>query len=200
MAKLVLDTAPTGTGRIVTPDDVRAHARIDLTDEDVVLERLIDTAQAAAEEYTWRRLLKQVWDQYEDGFVDPIPLRYPPLHSDGISAITYTDANGDSQTLSTDTYETGEVDGVPVVRRKYNQTWPTTRDHEDVVKITYTCGYDTAADVPEKIKQAVRIHVAWHYEHREGQNAVGTAITMPPTFYHLLREYRLARHQPIGAA
>ena len=65
--------------------------------------------------------------------------------------------------------------------------------HEDVVKIQFVCGYGAAADVPDKIKQAIRYHAAWHFRNREGQK-------MPDTFYKLLRKYSLARPQKIGAA
>jgi len=70
MAKIELVTAP--TGRVVTPGDLRTHARIDATDEDAYLEELLDAAQDEAESFTWRKLLTQTWDQYFDEFDDPL--------------------------------------------------------------------------------------------------------------------------------
>jgi uncharacterized phiE125 gp8 family phage protein len=191
MAKLSLATPP--TPRIVSPGDLHTHCRIDDTTEDAYLEQLSDAAQEEAEGYTWRKFLQQTWDQYFDGFADPLHLRYPPLHSDGVTGVTYTDSNGDTQTLATSVYEVAEEDGITIVRRKYNQTWPTTRAHEDVVKVTFVCGWDSASDVPERIKHAIRLHAAHFYRNREGE-------PVPDAFYRLLDPYRVNKYQPIGAA
>jgi uncharacterized phiE125 gp8 family phage protein len=191
MAKLTLVTGP--VGRVISADDIRTHARIDATDEDSHLESLSDAAEDEAEAYTWRKLLTQTWDQYFDGFADPLFLRFPPLHSSGVTSVTYTDSNGDAQTLATSVYEEGEEDGIAVVRRKYNQDWPTTRSHKDVVTVRFVCGYGATSDVPERIKQAIRLHAAHFYRHREGE-------LLPAAFFRLLDPFRVNKWQPIGAA
>ncbi len=192
MAKQTRVTGP--VGRVISPADLRTHCRITATLEDAYLDKLSDAAQDEAEAYTWRKLLKQTWDQYFDGFADPLYLRYPPLHSDGVTSVTYTDTGGDSQTLATSVYEVAEEDGITVVRRKYNQTWPSTRSHEDVVTVRFVCGWDTVGDVPERFKQAIRIHVAHYYDPgRAGEQ-------MPEMFWRLLSPLRMVKYQPIGAA
>jgi len=195
MAKLELVTGP--VNRVISAADLHTHCRIDDTTEDAYLDQLSDTAQAEAEAYTWTKLLKQTWDQFFDGFDDPLYLRYPPLwsddDSDGITSVTYTDTDGDAQTLGTGVYEVGEVDGIAVVRREYDQVWPATRSHEDVVTVRFTCGYDTVADVPERFKQAIRLHVGHYYRSREGE-------PLPEAFWRLLGPLRMCKHQPIGAA
>lgn len=191
MAKLTLVTGP--TGRVISADDIRTHARIDATDEDTYLEGLSDAAEAEAEAYTWRKLLQQTWDQTYDAFADPLFLRYPPLHFSGVTSVTYTDSNGDAQTLATSVYEAGEEDGIAVVRRKYNEVWPTPRSHEDVVTVRFVCGYGAASAVPERIKQAIRIHAAHYYRNREGE-------APPEAFFRLLNPFCVNKWQPIGAA
>ena len=191
MSKLTVVTGP--VGRVISADDIRTHARIDATDEDTYLEGLSDAAEAEAEAYTWRKLLTQTWDQYFDGFADPLFLRYPPLHSSGVTSVTYTDSEGDAQTLATSVYEVAEEDGIAVVRRKYNQDWVSTRLHEDVVTVRFVCGYGTASAVPERIKQAIRLHAAHYYKNREGE-------VLPEAFFQLLSPFRVNKWQPIGAA
>lgn len=192
MAKPVRITGP--IERVVSKADLRTHLRIDDSVEDTLLGQLSDAAQAEAESYTWRKLLKQTWDQYYDGFTDPLLLRYPPLHSDGVTSVTYTDTAGDAQTLATSVYEAGEVDGITVVRRKFEQVWPSTRSHADVVIVRFVCGFDTVDDVPEPYKQAIRLHAGWYYRNREGE------APLPEGFYNLLRPLSVSRPQPIGAA
>jgi uncharacterized phiE125 gp8 family phage protein len=191
MAKLELVTA--AVGRVLSADDIRTHRRKDATEEDTLLERLSDAAEEEVEAYTWRKLLTQTWDQYYDGFADPLYLRFPPLHSSGVTSVTYTDTNGDTQTLSTNVYEVAEEDGIAVVRRKYSQNWPSTQSHEDVVTVRFVCGYGEASAVPERIKLAIRLHAAHYDLNREGQ-------PLPEAFFRLLNPFRVCKWQPIGAA
>lgn len=179
MAKVTLVTAP--ANRLITAADLRAHCRIDDSAEDESLEQLIDSATEAAESYTWRRFVTQTWDQSFDAFANPLILKYPPVAS--VTSVTYTDANGDSQTASSSTlYETGKLNGLDVVRLRYGQVWPATRGHEDVVTVRFICG-EAVDDVPEPLKQAVRLHAAHFYENREGQ-------AMPDGFYALLYPFQ----------
>lgn len=180
MADITLVTA--ADDRVITPSDLRTHSRIDDTAEDSYLEQLIDSATQAAESYTWRRFVTQTWDQSFNAFCDPLVLRYPPLVS--VTSVTYIDGAGDTQTLSTDVYETGRVNGLDVVRRKYSQVWPTTQAHADVVTVRMVVGYGDPDDVPEKIKDAVRVHADHHFKTRGGQ-------VMPDGFYSLLYPFQV---------
>ena len=188
MAKITLVTAP--ADRLITAADLRAHSRIDDSGEDEYLEQLIDSAVAVAQACTWRRFVTQTWDQSFDGFANPLCLRYPPLVS--VTSVTYIDIAGDTQTLSTDIYEVGQVDGLDVVRLKNDQSWPTTQAHADVVTVRTVVGYGDPADVPQDIKHAVRLHAASFYEHREGVILFGSAqSSIPESFYSLLFPYQV---------
>ena len=186
MVKLSLVTAP--TTRLVTAEELTVHSRIDIAEEDDYVEKLIDAAEAEAEEYTARKFLTQTWDQYCDGFTDPLVLHFPPLSS--VTSVTYIDADGDTQTLSTDVYETGSQLGSGVVRRKYDDNnvlrdWPTdVRTHEDVVIVRFVCGYGDPEDVDERIKQAIRLHATHYFRYREGQK-------MTDSWENLLSPFRV---------
>ncbi|MFA7121888.1 MAG: phage head-tail connector protein [Bacilli bacterium] len=182
MAIRTLYAAP--TGNVVPIATLAAHLRIDSRDEDAVLNDLLREAVAAVEDATRRRLLTQTWDESFDDFTDPLMLSEQPVSS--ITSVTYTDSNGDTQTLSTSIYELGKLNGWSVVRKKYDQNWPSTRAHEDVVTVRYVVGYGTAASVPDSLLKAVRVHAAWNHRHREGE-------PIPDGFYHLISPYRL-RH------
>lgn len=186
MAKIELITAP--ALKPVDVGDLQTHARIDCTSEEQFARDLIDEAIERAESYTRRRFISQTWKQYFDEFNDPLCLRYPPLIAVASDAVTYVDSNGDTQTLASTVWETGEVDGIGVVRLKYNQSWPSTRAHEDVVIVQYSCGYGTAAtDVPAPIRKAIRTYAAYFFRHREGGE-------VPRAFYDDLLPYRIHQH------
>ncbi len=188
MSKITLVTAP--ADRLITAADLRTHSRIDDTGEDAYLEQLIDSAVSVAEACTWRRFITQTWDQSFDGFCDPLVLRYPPLVS--ITSVTYIDIAGDSQTLATSVYETGQTDGIDEVRLQDDQSWPNTQAHADVVTVRMVVGYGDPSDVPQDIKHAVRLHAASFYENREGAILFGSALSaIPESFYSLLFPYQV---------
>lgn len=189
MAKRVLFAA--ASERALSVANFKVHARIDETAEDTYIGTLLDAAEDEAESYCWRKFVTQTWDQYFDGFADQLVLAFAPVQS--ITSISYVDENGTTQTLATSVYELAELDGLAVVRLKYNQSWPVTRSHEDVVTVRYVCGYGAAAAVPQRIIQAIAVHAAWAYRNREGD-----IEQFPQTFYRLLRPFRLMRFSSIG--
>lgn len=152
----------------VSVDELRKQLRLDTTEHDNELMELIEAARREAEELHLNAgLMTQTCIDYFDGFGAQMELKWPPVAS--ITSITYTDTNGDTQTLSTDTYELGTVNGMGVVRLKYGQTYPSTRSHEDVVTVTYVAGYGSlASDVPLNTRQWIKLYAAWLFENREG--------------------------------
>jgi len=147
---------------------------------------LIEAAEAAAEEYCGSKFVTQTWDQYFDRFAAQLVLAFPP---DGtVESVKYVDGDGDEQTLSTDVWEQGEVNGIGVVRLKHNQSWPSDiRNHPDSVIVRFTCGYGSANQVPRPIRQAIEIHAAHNFEYREGEKNV------PLAFFRLLGPYVFRR-------
>ncbi len=178
MSKLVLVTAPTALP--VSTQDLIEQSRIGTHQEDAFLGTLIAAAQSAVEDSAWRKLITQTWDELFDWWEDPLRLQHSPVQE--ITSITYLDADGDTQTLSTDIYELGDDNGLGVVRKKFDQQWPAVRSHQDVITVRHVCGYgDSAGDVPDSFKSAIRLHASHNYIHREG------AEPLPEAFQDLLR-------------
>lgn len=69
MAASALTTQP--AVEPVTLDEVRAHLRIDSTDEDLLLETMIQAARQQAETITRRALVTQTWTMALDKFPSP---------------------------------------------------------------------------------------------------------------------------------
>lgn len=202
MSKVVVVTPP--VGRVVSSAELKEHARIDDPAEDTYLAELLDAAEDEAEDYTWRKLLTQTWDHYFDRFCDPLVLKWAPVSS--LTSVTYVDSNGTTQTLASSVYELAEQDGIAIVRRKYNQSWPTARLHADSVIVRSVFGYGAAASVPPRIKRAIKMYAIWNYRYRGDEGVVfapvreGQAETqMKMRFHGMLRPFRLARWQAIGS-
>jgi len=107
------------------------------------------------------------WDWKIAGFPDGnlIRLPRPPLQS--ITSISYYSSAGTSTTLSSTAYAVhtatdlpGEVELLP------DQAWPATDSREFPVTIRFKNGFGTPEQVPEQVKQAMRLLVADFYENR----------------------------------
>lgn len=150
--------------------DVRWQLRIDHENDDSDLTDMISEARLDCETKLGdRSLINATCIDRFDGFDDDeLELHWGPVSA--ISSIAYVDTSGDTQTLSTDIYELGQRYGIGIVRLKHNQTWPSTRGHEDVVTVTYTAGYGTAAsDMPKGLRRWIKARVAWLWGNRDGE-------------------------------
>ncbi len=176
MSKLVLATAQ--DGEPLTESELRTHLKIEDTVEDTYLGGLITTARKALEEMYWTQFITATYDQYFDRFAGELKLRKPPLGN--VTSVTYTDIGGSSQTVETSVWEEGLVDGVGVVRLKYQQTWPSdARGHPDTVVVRFTGGYGEADAVPGPIRHAMKLLCGHLHQHRE-LVVVGTIIAQLP--------------------
>jgi uncharacterized phiE125 gp8 family phage protein len=172
---LTLVTAP--TSEPVTLEEAKTHCRVDFNDDDALLEGHIAAAREYCENFTRRQFVTATYALRMDDLPDEIVLPRPPLAS--VTSITYVDATGSTQTLSSslytvDTYvEPGRI--VPA----YNATWPSVRGHTNDVVVTFTCGA-AVANVPARAKQAILLLVGHWYENRE-EIGIGNIVTKIPT-------------------
>lgn len=128
----------------------RQEIRVTTTDDD---DNLMAAQVAAIEEYedfTGHILRESTWDLYLDCFPDSGEIELPaPLQS--VTSVTYTDTAGASQTLSASTYvvdTTSRIAGRVVLA--YNQSWPSTYDQINAIRVRFVAGYSDPADIPQK--------------------------------------------------
>jgi uncharacterized phiE125 gp8 family phage protein len=175
---LKLVTAPTLLA--VSPAEAKAQARVDIDDDDLLLERKIRAATEAAQVVQNRALLTSTWRLSMDYFPCwEIRLPMPPLQS--VTSITYVDSAGSTQTLSASTYIV-DTDAEPGrVTPAYGLVWPSVRVQPGSVKITYIAGYTAASLIPETTREDILVLAASRYEHRESA-VVGTIGSAIPGF------------------
>lgn len=170
--------------------DARVQCQIDadITDENDLIDSYIAAATNFCEQYTGRPLITQE-KQYIGGFCHNIELT-PNLLS--VESITYIDVNGDEQTLTTSSYY---IDTASVIGRIIPlEPWPQVQaNHPQPITISFTCGYGDAADVPESIKQCIRLLVGHFYRNREPIVVGVSAESLDFSVDALLNQYRLVR-------
>lgn len=148
----------------ITLAEAKLHLRVDHADEDALIEALIAVAREKAEHLTGRALVTQTLEWISDVFPDCIRLWKTPLQS--VTSIKYLDAAGNHQTLSESAYWV-DSDGAPArIVAVDGQSWPETSTQPNAVRVRYVAGYGAAADVPESIKQWMKLTIGVLYDRR----------------------------------
>lgn len=171
----------------VTLAEAKAHLRVDAADEDELISALIGAATDHLDGWTGilgRALVTQTWRQDFDCFAPCLRLPLSPVSA--VTAVSYTDPDGNAQTFAD--YDLVTDGFGPFVRRKRNASWPTTNG--DPVSVTFTAGYGASFDVPSAIKQAILLHIGTLYEYRE---TMADRAQPTPAYDALIAPYRLLR-------
>lgn len=139
-----------------------------------------------------RAIITQTWEMKLRRFPigkAAITIPLPPLQS--VSSITYVDSDGDEVTLDTNLYQVvNRGKHKSRIAPAWGQTWPSTRDQEDAVTVTFVAGYgDAAADVPTNLINAGLLLVADLYGHREAQS-IGSVIYENKAVDRLISPFR----------
>lgn len=186
---LKLHTA--ATTEPITLAQLKAQCRVDSSDDDAVLTLAIAAARAKAENYTGTAIISQIWEQTLDAFPEAeIELLKPPVTA--INAVTYIDANGAAQTLSSAAYALDASTFPGWLLPAYDTSWPDTRDQANAVTIRYTAGYADAAAVPGDMRAWLLMTAAFIYAQREVMVLGGKVAEIPSRFCDsLLDPYRV---------
>lgn len=154
----------------VTLQEARLQCRIDGTDEDALLGRLISAARDYCEKTQGRRYVTQTYDYILDDFpygCDGIVLPLTPAAS--VTSITYRDTAGDTQTLDSASYRLlrGDVNAPGRVVLKDGYSWPgTVSDEGEAVTVTFTVG-EAAAAVSDSVRHQILLLVDYWYSRPE---------------------------------
>lgn len=179
MSALKLITAPAAEPISLT--DVEGQCRLDAgvitaNGEATTVGIFITAVRQKAELYLRRPLITQTWEMVLDEFPAVIVVPLPPLQS--VTSITYTDGNGDTQTLDPTTYKVDNDSEPARIVPTYGNQWPATRDEINSVRVRFVCGYgDSTGTVPVCVRQWMLLNVADLYENRE-LTQVGPRMTV----------------------
>lgn len=211
------------TVKVVTPpaveavdlEIVKAHARIDITTDDTLIEDyIIPAARDRAEQYLRRSLVDTVVDITWDGFpwyrIDQaFHIPWAPIKS--ILSVSYRDSNDNVTTLSPSLYRLENNNEPARLVPSYGNLWPNTSGGIGAVTVRALAGYphiagnthppgspvptpeQYRANIPRSIIQAILMDCGHLYNNREAVLEVqgGSVITTPLGWEPLLNQYRL---------
>lgn len=162
---LVQVTPP--SGQPVTLDEIKLHCRIDLPDDDSLLQSIAAAAMRYVQTESGRQLLTATYlVPVEAWFAGTLKLPKPPLQS--VTTVNYYDPGGTLTTLDPTKYLVrtplllaGSIERAPF------QYFPALQaDRNYCVEITFVAGYGAPAQVPDTLKRAILLAVDWLYENR----------------------------------
>jgi len=198
--------------KAVTLTEAKKHLRVTHTDDDIIINALIDAAIGKVEGWTGRALVDQTWDLVLDEFPGSnsscfvqtrcfnsqsalaIQIPKPPLI--GITQIAYDDANGDEQIMDPADYFVDDASEPGWVVPAGITSWPATIVAINSVRVRFRAGYlfpdsPPTNAVPEDIKAAVKLILADLYEYRESQVAGTISSALPYGVENILRRHRV---------
>jgi len=165
---LSLITAP---GHPLTVVEAKEHLRVTWSEEDERIESLIAAAMAyldGRDGILGRALAPQTWEYTLDRFpvCSWIGLPLPPVQS--ITSITYRDASGAPVVWGAGNYSLGaDKHWCPRIIRAPGVSWPGTWSEPEAVTIRAVHGYESPADVPEPLRQAMLLLIGHWFANRE---------------------------------
>lgn len=175
----------------LTLDEARAWLRLDDPAENELVAALVKAARIAVEQATRRALIAQKWRLRLDAWpLDRIvPLPLSPILS--LDAVRIFDAAGNARALDLAGFY---MERSPRARLFLDVAQPPPGRLRDGIEIDITIGYGVNANaVPESLRQAMRMLVAFWYERRGDALHEHTVASLPPAVAALVAPFRSAR-------
>ncbi len=155
----------------VSASTLKAHLRVDSSDEDTILTQYLAAATAWVEDYTKRPLITRTMTLTLDTFPSSGEIVLPFSPVTAISSVKYYDTAAAQQTLSSSAYWSvlNEIDGPGRIILKSTESWPDLQeDRPRAVEVIFVCGYGATEDVsvPSEIRSAILLLAAHYFENR----------------------------------
>lgn len=178
---------------VVTLDDLKGHLNVDFNDDDGLIAsygKAVTQFIDGRDGFLGRALLAQTWELRLDDFCRSIRIPLPPLIE--VSWVKYFDTEDVQQTVPPSVYEVVGIAGSQPaeITLAYGQAWPSISARREAVSIQFRAGY-ASDDVPEPIKQAIKLWVGTLYMQRETINIGSSVNDVPLDADALLSPYQV---------
>lgn len=165
----------------ITLAEAKLHLRVDATADNDLITSMVKAARQWCESYQNRSYITQTITLKMDAFPcdgDYLEIIVPRPRLVSVTSVKYYDTDGVQQTLSDSVYDVDVFSEPGRIGLAHAQSWPGVRGDLNGIEIIYVAGYGAAADVPDRIKHAIKLIVGHLYEHRE-QDYEATLTEIP---------------------
>jgi uncharacterized phiE125 gp8 family phage protein len=172
----------------ITLADAKQFLRVEHDDDDDVIAALIAGARIHIEAATRRALVTQGWRLTRDVWPDCAFVAVLPVPLVSLDAARVYRHDGTTLAIDTDAFALDKI-AAPARLIFTRGALPAPERAASGIEIDITCGYGDADDVPEPLRQAVRLLVAHWYENRSLVG--GEVAVIPQTVSALIAPYRV---------
>jgi uncharacterized phiE125 gp8 family phage protein len=173
----------------VTLDEARAFLRVEHNDDDEVIAALVAGSRIHVEAQTRRALITQGWRVALDAWPRSGRLTVLPAPLQTLTAARVFDADGNAQALDAQAF-VPDVAGSTLAFAPW--ALPAPARAAAGIELDVRVGYgDAAVDVPEALRQAIRLLVAHWYENRGLVATAAQGNALPATVAALITPYRV---------
>jgi len=148
----------------VTLSEAKAFLRVDGTSDDTLITSLIKAARESGEEISRRAFVTQTLEEVTDIWRFYYDVARPPLQS--VAFVKYKNASGAESTWTDYIVNTQSEPGVIIFNTLPGETLLAC----GAITTRFVAGYGAAANVPQRIKNAILALVSYWYESRETGN------------------------------
>ena len=176
----------------VTLDEAKAFLRVEHNDDDETIAALVAGARIHIEAQTRRALISQGWRMSADAWPQDGRLHVRPAPLQALEAARVYDFGGVAHDVDLQAFVADLADSALIFAPNF-APWalPAPGRLAAGIELDVTVGYgDAVIDVPEALRQAIRLLTAHWYENR-GLAAVGTVTVLPSTVAALIAPYRV---------
>lgn len=173
----------------VSVEEMRAHLRLNGSEEDASLLGFLNAARSHIEQSTRRALISQSWRLYLDAWPVGRIVRLPVSPVQSVDQVTVYDLDGNASQLDPSDWQLDRSAQPERVKISLGAGLPASQMM--AAEVDFTAGYGAAtADVPEDFRQAVRLLAAHWFEHREAGSELAVA-SLPQGLDRLLSTARV---------
>lgn len=153
----------------ISLSEAKKHLRVEITDDDALINALIVTAREYCEGFQNRKYITQTLELILDSFPLSKFIEFKdcsPIQS--ITSIKHKDHEGTETTWDADNYIVDADSFIGKAVLGYGKSWPSFTPYPvGAVRIQFVAGYGNASAVPSSVKQAMLLLVGHWYENRE---------------------------------
>lgn len=172
-------------------DEVKAHLRLDGSDEDALLSSLIRVAREHLERVTGLCLMAQGWRLYLDSVPEDGVIQIARGPVQAIESVMLYDAGGEEVSLPLDGHVLDR--GARPARLILGHPAEGARAINGI-EIDFSAGFgDTAADVPDTLKRAMLMHVAQMFAFRGAVAVTDQPADIPDGYDRLIAPFLMRR-------
>lgn len=167
----------------ITLQDAKDHLHVTTTGEDTAIGYELTDARVFLEKEMNVQMISCGFVGYLDKFPSRNYIEFPIQPMTGVQSVEIfaPDASGYT-TLADTNYIFDEFHRPPRLVLAPDASWPSLEDRPNAIKITFNAGYNSASDVPDNWKRALRLVLTNFHEHRGDEGLV----TLPKTIFDLI--------------